>query len=146
TTKALNMSKLRADITYQHRRESGNLFSVSLSTTSTQTTHSNVIKPSNMKTLDIINSDNINSSDKIANEIQNESSNKNNDEEAEDNEGCDSYISEAEFEMLDEEEETSITQDKDDTVELDDSIHPAIDENAKWKLSSLFDLLDLPFH
>ncbi|CAG8481439.1 3751_t:CDS:1, partial [Cetraspora pellucida] len=101
--------------------------------------HSDIIKLSSIETSDIVNSDDVNSSNKITNEIKNEFANENNSEETKDNEGCDSYISEAEFweylqkwaEILDEEEKTSITQDQDDTIELDDSIHPAIDENAK---------------
>ncbi|CAG8782865.1 11198_t:CDS:1, partial [Gigaspora margarita] len=77
------------------------------------------------------------------------------DNKDEDNKECDlPYISEAEFgeylqewvKMLDEEEEADIIKDQDDYVELDDIIHPAIDKNAKWKLSSLFCSLELPIH
>ncbi|CAG8813687.1 30731_t:CDS:2 [Gigaspora margarita] len=84
------------------------------------------------------------------NKTQNKQDNKD-----EDNEEYDlPYIFEAEFgeylqewvEMLDEEEEADIIKDQDDYVELDDIIHLAIDENAKWKLSGLFCSLELPFY
>ncbi|CAG8609149.1 4568_t:CDS:2, partial [Cetraspora pellucida] len=148
--KALNMSKLRADITYQHRREPDDLFSTFFNTasthdnttmhnnahsdtTSTQMTHDNTTL-----TQTIHSNTNIDSSDKTQNEHLGA------DNKDEDNEECDlPYISEAEFgeylqewvEMLDEEEEADIIEDQDDYIELDDIIHLAIDENAKWKLS-----------
>ncbi|RIB25225.1 hypothetical protein C2G38_2166500 [Gigaspora rosea] len=162
--KALNMSKLRADITYQHRHELDDLFSTFFNTASThdntttqtmhnnaaitQTTHSDTTSTQmtrNNTTLTHSNT-NIDSSDKT----QNEQDNKD-----EDNEECDlPYISKEEFgeylqewiEMLDEEEEADIIEDQDDYVELDDIIYPAIDENAKWKLFGLFCSLELPFH
>ncbi|CAG8582549.1 1960_t:CDS:2 [Gigaspora margarita] len=83
-------------------------------------------------------SNNIDSLDKIQNVDLGE------DNKDKDNEECDlPYISEAEFgeylqewvEMLNEETEANIIEDQYDSVELDDVIHLAIDENAKWKLS-----------
>ncbi|CAG8840578.1 39280_t:CDS:2, partial [Gigaspora margarita] len=154
--KALNMSKLHADITYQHHHEPDDLFSTFFNTASmydntttqtmhnnaaiTQTTHSNttltqITRNNTTLTQTIHNNTYIDLLDKT----QNEQDNKD-----EDNKECYlPYISEAEFEMLDEEEEMDIIKDQDDYVELDDIIHLAIDENAKWKLSSLFCLLEL---
>ncbi|CAG8835016.1 45841_t:CDS:2, partial [Gigaspora margarita] len=61
------------------------------------------------------------------NKTQNEQNNKD-----EDNKECDlAYITEAEFEILNEEEEADIIKNQDDYIELDDIIHLAIDENAK---------------
>ncbi|KAF0350900.1 hypothetical protein F8M41_015408 [Gigaspora margarita] len=105
--KVLNMSKLHANITYQHRREPDDLFFTFFNTasmhdnTTTQTIHYSY----------------------CMDKTQIEQDNKD-----EDNEECDlPYISEAEF-------------------ELDDIIHPAIDENSKWELFGLFCSLELPFH
>ncbi|CAG8657340.1 2874_t:CDS:2 [Gigaspora margarita] len=162
--KALNMSKLRANITYQHRREPDNLFFTFFNTASTydntttqtmhnntaitQTTHSNTAS-TQMTHDNTTTNTNIESSDKTQNKHLDE------DNKDEDNEECDlPYISKAKFgeylqewvEMLDEEKEADIIEDQDDYVELDDIIHPANDENAKWKLSGLFCSLELPFH
>ncbi|RIB04754.1 hypothetical protein C2G38_2283078 [Gigaspora rosea] len=175
------MSKLRADITYQHRHEPDDLFSTFFNTasthvnttmhdnahsdtTSTQMTHDNTTLTQTIHsnttstqmthnnttlTQTIHSNTNIDSSDKTQNE------NLGADNKDEDNEECDlPYISKAEFgeylqewvEMLDEEEEADIIEDQGDYIELDDIIHPAIDENAKWKLSGLFCSLELPFH
>ncbi|CAG8750094.1 40184_t:CDS:2 [Gigaspora margarita] len=107
----------------------------------TQTTHSSSISTqiNNNSTLtQTIHSNNIDSSDKIQNVNLGE------DNKDEDNEECDLlYISEMEFgeylqewvEMLDEEMEANIIKDQYDSVKLDNVIHPAIDKNAKWKLS-----------
>ncbi|CAG8833568.1 4659_t:CDS:2, partial [Gigaspora margarita] len=132
----LNMSKLRADIAYQHRCKPDDLFSTFLNATSThdntilaqtihantQTTHSSTISTQmndNTTLTQTIHSNNTDS-DKIQNVHL--------DNKDENNEECDlPYISEAEF-------------------KLDDVIHPAINENAKWNLSGLFCLLELPFH
>ncbi|CAG8748786.1 45945_t:CDS:2 [Gigaspora margarita] len=103
----------------------------------TQTTHSSLISTqiNNNSTLtQTTHSNNIDSSDKI----QNVDLGKDNKDE--DNEEYNlPYISEAEFgkylqewvEILDEKTEVDIIKDQYDTVELDDVIHPAIDENAK---------------
>ncbi|KAF0520819.1 hypothetical protein F8M41_016061 [Gigaspora margarita] len=116
-------------------------------TTLTQTTHSNT----NITTLTQTthSNTNIDSSDKIQNKDLGE------DNKDEDNEECNLlYISEAEFgkylqewvEMLDKEEEADIIKNQNNYVGLDDIIHLAIDETAKWKLSGLFCSVELPFH
>ncbi|RIB12787.1 hypothetical protein C2G38_2041538 [Gigaspora rosea] len=116
-----------------------------------QTTHSSSISTqmnNNSNLIQTTHSNNIDSSDKIQNVDLGE------DNKDKDNEECDlPYISEAEFgeylqewvKML-EEEKVDIIKDQYDSVELDDVIHPAKDENAKWKLSGLFCSLELPFH
>ncbi|CAG8850179.1 28669_t:CDS:1, partial [Gigaspora margarita] len=141
TSKALNMSKLCADITYQHRREPDDLFSTFFNTASTydntttqtmhnnaaitQTTHSDTASTQMIHDNTTTNT-NIESSDKT----QNEHLDENNKDE--DNKECDLlYISEAEFgeylqewvEILDEKEEVDIIEDQDDYIELDDIIH-----------------------
>ncbi|KAF0532140.1 hypothetical protein F8M41_011418 [Gigaspora margarita] len=163
------MSKLRVDITYQHRREPDDLFSTFFNTASTQDntttqtirnnaaitqTHSDtnstqMAHDNTTLTQTTHSNTNIDPSDKTQNEDLGE------DNKDEDNEECDlPYISEAEFgeylqewvEMLDKEEEADIIKDQDNYIELDDIIHLAIDKTANWKLFGLFCSLELPFH
>ncbi|CAG8811623.1 44872_t:CDS:1, partial [Gigaspora margarita] len=159
--KALNMSKLHADITYQHCCEPDDFFSTFFNTVSTHdntsmhdNVHSNTTSTQMMHnnttlTQTIHSNTNIDSLNKTQNEHLGA------DNKDKDNEECNlPYISEAEFgeylqewvEILDEEKEADIIKDQDDYIELDDITHLAIDENTKWKLSGLFCSLKLPFH
>ena len=132
------MSKLRADITWNHRVNSN----------SSITTPFNIITDVE----DQINNPNENP-DKNPNE------NPENEEEDDDNNDDDSTNLEKEFgnylqgwaEML-EEETLKFQNDEIDEIEelneitVNDVIHLAIDSNAKWNLDSLFKELELPFY
>ena len=124
------MSKLRADITWNHCVNSNSSITTSL----------NIITDVE----DQINDPNENP--------------ENEEEEEEDNNDDDSTNLEKEFgnylqgwaEML-EEETLKFQNDEIDEIEelneitVNDVIHPAIDPNAKWNLDSLFKELELPF-
>ncbi|CAG8847144.1 44182_t:CDS:2, partial [Gigaspora margarita] len=135
--KALNISKLRADIAYQHRCELDDLFSTFLNATLThdntilaQTIHSSTISTQMNDNTTLTQTTHSNNTD--LDEIQNVHL----DNKDEDNEECDlPYISEAEFSEYLQEWEVDIIEDQYDSVELDDVIHLAIDKNAKWNLS-----------
>jgi hypothetical protein len=130
------MSKLRADITWKHRIHSDS--SVLISPFNIITDKENQMND------DIENPENV---EDIEDSILKES----------DEEEADSDNLEKEFgdylqgwaEMLDEEtlkfqnEENEI--DELDEISINDTIHPAIDPNAKWNLESLFNNLELPF-
>ena len=131
------MSKLRADITWNH----------CVNSNSSITTPFNII--TDVK--DQINDPNENP-DKNPNE------NPENEEEEEDNNDDDSTNLEKAFgnylqgwaEMLEEETLTFQNDEIDEIEELNEItvnnvIHSAIDPNAKWNLDSLFKKLELPF-
>ena len=134
------MSKLRADITWNHH------------------VNSNSPTPTPLNIITDIE-DQINEN---PNENPNEYPDENpeNEEELDDGEGDDSANLEKEFgnylqgwaEML--EEETLKFQNEDNEIDeidelveitVNDIIHPAIDPNAKWNLDSLFKELESPF-
>ncbi|CAG8552295.1 3128_t:CDS:2, partial [Scutellospora calospora] len=132
-TKALNMSKLRANITYQHCHELDIPFSAFLHITSTQITNNSNVELFDTEIVDEDNVDEDNDIDQL-DEFLNEN---NNNEETNDNEEYNlPYISEIEFvEILEEEKEADIIGDQDNILKSDDNIYLAIDKNAKWKLA-----------
>ena len=123
------MSKLRADITWNHRVNS----------------NSSITTPFNIIT-------------DVENQINDPNENPENEEKEEDNNNDDSTNLEKEFgnylqgwaEML-EKETLKFQNDEIDEIEelnemtVNDIIHLAIDPNAKWNLNSLFKELELPF-
>ncbi|CAB4446996.1 unnamed protein product [Rhizophagus irregularis] len=147
SSKALNMSKLRADITWKYRVKSNSSIPTPLSI---------------ITDVEMNNDENSNeNSNENSHESPNENPNKNsNDLEESDNEEIDlSHLTdlEKEFgnylqgwaEML--EEETLKFQNEEDEINevnkitVSDVTHPAVDTNAKWDLNSLFKELELPF-
>ena len=149
------MSKLRADITYSHRL------------------HNSPISVEYTTTLDVNNTNETNQNPGNLNDSEN---NKDNDdpvinleadseqlEESSDNENTESQLEndfgeylqgwanmlreEENADILDEEENTEFNNEK-SNIPLDDITHPANDDNAKWKLLTLFNYntnINLPF-
>ncbi|PKY61299.1 hypothetical protein RhiirA4_449822 [Rhizophagus irregularis] len=147
SSKALNMSKLRADITWKYRVKSNSSIPTPLS----------IITDVKMNNDENSNENSNENSHESPNENPNENSN---DLEESDNEEIDlSHLTdlEKEFgnylqgwaEML--EEETLKFQNEEDEINevneitVSDVTHPAVDTNAKWDLNSLFKELELPF-
>src|SRR6266545_3479711 len=116
------MSKLRADITYNHRLHNDSLFT----------------EP----TIDINDPD-----DNLVEEEDPgfEESNKEADESQLENEFAE-YLQDW-VEMLEEEENAEFNDfDENDNSTLENITHPAVDVNAKWTLENLFkDNINLPF-
>ena len=131
------MSKLRADITWNH------------------CINSNISPP--IPFISNFEEENINNNEKETEENLEDNEDllkeKLDDDEKEEDE--DSAIMEEEFgkylqgwaEMLQEEIFQEYEDDDDDIeyVEINNITHPAIDSNAKWKLNSLFKKLQFPF-
>jgi hypothetical protein len=125
------MSKLRADITWKHRMN----------------TDSPIITPLNIITN--IEEENNNNEKEVEENLEiNEESLIEDSEEEEDNdlEGEFSKYLQGWSEML--EEETYEFEENENEIvhiKINDILHPAIDSNAKWKLSSLFKELEFLF-
>ena len=135
------MSKLRAEITYNHRLHNNSLFTES------------IIDDTN----DTANQDPSGDLDNINNPADNLLPTEENNSEESDNEADNSQL-ENEFggylqgwiEMLEEEKNSEYDGEDDDinnnTVNINDTTHPAINASAKWALETLFkNNINLPF-
>lgn len=136
------MSKLRADITYNHRLHNDPLFTEPIID----------IDDTNKDSDNLINLEDINKpDDNLVAPAENDSDfAEGSDEEADESQLENEF---AEYlqgwvEMLREEENAELNEDtdEDDNSTLDNITHPAIDTNAKWALETLFkDNINLPF-
>ncbi|CAB4419430.1 unnamed protein product [Rhizophagus irregularis] len=135
SSKVLNMSKLRADITWKHRINSD----------------SSILTPLNIITRNEEENNNEKEVEEnlvIIEEEEGEEEEKEEEEEEEDLEkefnnylqGWSEMLEEETYEFGENENENDIMQ-----ITVDDILHPAIDPNAKWNLSSLFKELEFLF-
>jgi hypothetical protein len=133
------MSKLRADITYNHRLHNDSLFTES--TIDINDTNQNSDNPNNLEHInDPADNSVLTEADPGFEELDKE---------------ADEFQLENEFaeylqnwvEMLEEEKNAEFNDfDENDNNTLENITHPAIDVNAKWELENLFkDNINLPF-
>ncbi|RHZ86903.1 hypothetical protein Glove_42g65 [Diversispora epigaea] len=146
-SKVLNMSKLRADITYNHRRQEKTpivtvqtIISELESLKYNETLQDNTIDNTINNTID-----NIDLTDNENFEVI-DSSQESEEEIDEDTNSGDfgNYLQEW-ISMLEDEKEAFIDLEENENEELENIIHPAINSNAKWELLSLFKELNSPF-
>jgi hypothetical protein len=131
------MSKLRAEITYNHRLHNNSLFT---EPTIDDTNDANQDPSGNL--------DNINNPDDNSEEDYSEESDNETDDPQLENE-FGGYL-QGWIEMLEEEKNAEYDEEGDDInnniVNINDTTHPAINASAKWALETLFkDNINLPF-
>ncbi|PKK60735.1 hypothetical protein RhiirC2_818033 [Rhizophagus irregularis] len=154
SSKALQMSKLRAYITYSHRLHNSPIsveYTTTLDVNNTNETNQN---PGNLN-----DSENNKDNDPVINleadpeQLEEGSDDKNTESQLENDFGeypqgwTDMLREEENADILDEEENTEFNNEK-SNIPLDDITHPANDDNAKWKLLTLFNYnmdINLPF-
>ncbi|RHZ82237.1 hypothetical protein Glove_110g32 [Diversispora epigaea] len=145
-SKVLNMSKLRADITYNHRRqEKTPIVTVQTIIAELESLKYNETLQDN--TIDNTINNTIDNTDLTDNENFEviDSSQESEEEIDEDTNSGDfgNYLQEW-ISMLEDETETFIDLEENENEELENIIHPAINANAKWELLSLFKELNSP--
>ncbi|RHZ77148.1 hypothetical protein Glove_185g69 [Diversispora epigaea] len=146
-SKVLNMNKLRADITYNHRRqEKTPIVTVQTIISELESLKYNETLQDN--TIDNTINNTIDNTDLTDNENFEviDSSQESEEEIDEDTNSGDfgNYLQEW-ISMLEDEKEAFIDLEENENEELENIIHPAINSNAKWELLSLFKELNSPF-
>ncbi|RHZ86919.1 hypothetical protein Glove_42g70 [Diversispora epigaea] len=141
------MSKLRADITYNHRRqEKTPIVTVQTIISELESLKYNETLQDN--TIDNTINNTIDNTDLTDNENFEviDSSQESEEEIDEDTNSGDfgNYLQEW-ISMLEDEKEAFIDLEENENEELENIIHPAINSNAKWELLSLFKELNSPF-
>ncbi|PKC58978.1 hypothetical protein RhiirA1_470137 [Rhizophagus irregularis] len=154
SSKAFQMSKLRADITYSHR-----LYNSPISVEYTTTLDVNNTNETNQNPGNLNDSENNKDNDPVINleadpeQLEEGSDDENTESQLENDfgeylQGWTDMLREKEnADILDEEENTEFNNEK-SNIPLDDITHPANDDNAKWKLLTLFNYnmdINLPF-
>lgn len=130
------MSKLRADITWKHRISSNSI-----------STPFNIITNVEDQVNDNENpEDNEENIEILREELDNENADADNLEQEFSNylQGWTEMLEEETLKFQNEEDEINELDELNETS-IDNTIHPAIDPNAKWNLESLFKDLELPF-